>query len=462
MSALKKHPINTILFLLCIVINQLVIAGVEGDKIDQGVAEGGTAVVHTGTGDVEISITLEQYEQGLKRREAELTERLEKTRTQDSKLLKTQLNDIRKRSQYVKQSYQEHLKNLRKRIAKLESIRGQVPDDLLDKVQAAMAQGDMKQADELFKQLEGQAQGTYKAAAEAAFQRCQIARDDIRYQEALSHCKRAQQLVTDNTTYLFSVADLARKLGDYRLAKDNYEQVLANDLKTYGEEHLIVAQDRNNLGTVLCSLGEYRKAIGYYEQALASVLKSYGEGHPRVAALRNNLGSAWKLLGEYRKAIEYFEQTLTSILRTYGEGHSRVAILRNNIGLAWVQLEEYRKAIEYFDQALASVLKRYGEGHANVAELCINLGSAWDSLGEYRKAIGYYEQALKSYGEGHPYVVIVRNSLGSAWEALGESQKAISYYEQALKSAEEKLGPDHTMIKRIRQNLAEARKSATK
>lgn len=74
-------------------------------------------------------------------------------------------------------------------------------------------------ADNLFKQVEDQAQGPIRAAAEAAYQRCRIAQDDIRYQQAFSHCQRAQQLVPENTTYLSGVAELAYILGNYRLAK---------------------------------------------------------------------------------------------------------------------------------------------------------------------------------------------------------------------------------------------------
>ncbi len=201
MSGLNNRLKNRILLFLCIVTAQAGIAGVLGDKIDQDVAAGGTGVVHTGTGNVHIGITLEQYEQGLKRREAAVTQRLEKAHAQERKLLERQLNAIQQRLQDAGQSYQEHIKDLRKRIAQLESIRGVVPDDLLDQAQAALARGDSKQADKLFKQVEDQAQGPIKAAAEAAYQRCRLAQDDIRYQQAFSHCKRAQQLVPENTIY---------------------------------------------------------------------------------------------------------------------------------------------------------------------------------------------------------------------------------------------------------------------
>ncbi len=73
MSGLNKHLKSRILLFFCIVTAQAGIAGVLGDKIEQIVAEDGTRVVNIGPGDVHIGITLEQYEQSLKRRAADVT-----------------------------------------------------------------------------------------------------------------------------------------------------------------------------------------------------------------------------------------------------------------------------------------------------------------------------------------------------------------------------------------------------
>lgn len=325
-------------------------------------------VVHTGSGDahdVHIGLTLQQYEAGLKRQERDLETRFVRAQPNDRQHLKTQLHVIQGRLQDTKQSYQEYIEDLTNRIAQLESIRGQVSDELLNKTQRALADGDTQQVNQLLDQMESQTTLASRVTAEANYQRCQIAKHEIRYRQALTLCQRAVQLAPDRTDYMSDSADLAHALGEHEKAIELYEQALTIDLETYGEDHPNVAINRNNLGAAWDALGEYKKAIAYYEQALTSDLKIHGEDHPDVAIDRNNLGMAWYALDEYHKAIGYLEQALASDLKTYGADNLQVASYRNNLGSAWYALGEYQKANDYLEQALAGFQKVLGMNHPN-------------------------------------------------------------------------------------------------
>ena len=140
---------------------------------------------------MDIGITQAEYEKGLK---LEITAQLKEAHAIERILLERELNAVQQRLQDIQTSYQEHIKDLRKQIARLESLRGQVPDELLTKAQEALGRGDSKQADSLFKQVEEQTAPAVKVAAEAAYQRCQIARDDIQYRPAFTHCQRAKSI----------------------------------------------------------------------------------------------------------------------------------------------------------------------------------------------------------------------------------------------------------------------------
>lgn len=251
-------------------------------------------VQHKGQGDIhiQVGITLEQYEAGLKRREQEVTEELKQAHAEDRQILEKEKAEIKRRLADTEASYQNSVKELKERIARLETLRGQVPDKLLEQARDALAQGDRSQADELFARIEARNEAAAQATAEAAYQRNRIALDEIRYRGADAHARRAVRLAPENSLYLAGAGKLAQILGDYGAARDYHEQALASDLKTYGQDHPAVARDRNNLGAAWQSLGEYEKAIGYYEQALAVFERKLGPEHPYTQGVRGNLAAA--------------------------------------------------------------------------------------------------------------------------------------------------------------------------
>ncbi|MEJ2743820.1 MAG: tetratricopeptide repeat protein, partial [Gammaproteobacteria bacterium] len=212
-------------------------------------------------------ISFEQYKADLADKAKEIKALLiDQTRTEEqSKLLRAELAEVEQRRADEKASYEAYIKDLEERIARLDRLKGQVPDQLIEQAKAALAKGETKTADKLFAQVEENADPHIAAAAEAAYQRGKLAEDMIHYQDAYRHYERAAQLIPENSVYL------------------------------------------NAVGLLADTLGFYDKAIGYYEQALSSDLKTYGEDHPDVATGRNNLGSEWNAEGDYDKAIEYFE-----------------------------------------------------------------------------------------------------------------------------------------------------------
>ncbi len=409
-------------------------------------------------------ITLPEYEQGLKSREHDVTARLTTAHDAEKVVFNAELAEIKQQRENIEASYETYITQLETRITELKAMQQSHPllQEQLEQAIIALKQGDSKQADTLLANIEKDSEDTISTLAQVAFQRANIANNEIRYLDALTHLKRAAQLAPNNTTYLNMLGVIQFTLGQHQQAINSFELVLTSDLSNYDENYPEVAIDRNNLGCVWKALGEYQKAIELFELALTSNLSTYGENHPQVATDRNNLGSAWKALGGHQKAIELYQLALISDLATYGETHPKVAIERSNLGVAWKALGEYQKAIELYQLALTSHLATYGENHPQVATDRNNLGSIWEALGEYQKAIELFELALTSdlatYGENHPQVALYRNNLGSAWLGLGEYQKAIELYQLALITLKKTFGENHTHTKIATGNLANAKK----
>jgi len=59
----------------------------------------------------------------------------------------------------------------------------------------------------------------------------------IRYWSAYEHARQAARLAPENGLYLAGAGEFAQILGDYRAAKDYYEQALASGLNAYGGDH---------------------------------------------------------------------------------------------------------------------------------------------------------------------------------------------------------------------------------
>jgi len=158
----------------------------------------GNPVTHTGFGDshqgdriekqentyIHIGIRLEEYEAGLRRREQEVTQELEQAHEKDRRLLEAEKAEIERRLADTQASYQTHIEELQQRIVELQTIRGQVPEALLDEARATLAQGDRSRADSLFARIETENEVAVLATAEATYQRSQIAQDQVRYRTA--------------------------------------------------------------------------------------------------------------------------------------------------------------------------------------------------------------------------------------------------------------------------------------
>jgi len=160
-----------------------------------------------------IGVSFEQYKADLAEKEKEYRELLISATLSEKEKndYRTQFAAVERQRLDEQASYESHVKDLKERIARLDELSGQLPDKIIKEAKQALASGDNIQADQLFTQVEEQADPHIAAAAEAAYQRGKLAEDAINYNQAFLHYLRATQLVPSNTYYLNMVGLISER-----------------------------------------------------------------------------------------------------------------------------------------------------------------------------------------------------------------------------------------------------------
>jgi len=89
----------------------------------------------------------------------------------------------------------------------------------------------------------------------------------IRYWSAYEHARQAARLAPENGLYLAGAGEFAQILGDYRAAKDYYEQALASGLNAYGGDHPLILLPE--------LLGDERR----FRRLFCTPIERYGDEH---------------------------------------------------------------------------------------------------------------------------------------------------------------------------------------
>jgi tetratricopeptide (TPR) repeat protein len=249
---------------------------------------------------------------------------------------------------------------------------------------------------------------------------------------------------------------------EFAKVKAAFEQALAIDKEIHGPDDPTVAEDANNLGSLLKDQGDLQGAKAYFERALKINLKAYGPEDAKAAVSLNSLGIILKDLGDLEGAQMEFERALEINLEKYGPEHPEVAVNLNNLGYLLKDKGDMERAHLYFERALKINKAAYGANHPSVATNLNNLGIILKDKGDTERAQKYFERALKisvaSYGPNHPEVATNLDNLGYLMKDKGDAERARVYFERALSINEAAYGRDHPNVVSARKNLGSLKK----
>src|SRR6185436_18843366 len=142
--------------------------------------------------------------------------------------------------------------------------------------------------------------------------------------------------------------------GNYRAAETQLRQVLANQRKTLGEKHPVVAVTFNSLSRVLRDQRRYDEAAAALQDALAIARPSLGAEHPLVGIYSISLGAvhlarkdaaaAEPLLREGLRIRARAPGLVPSRRRTFAEDDWSLGSVKSLLGAALTSLHRYDEA----------------------------------------------------------------------------------------------------------------------
>ncbi|MBD2254771.1 tetratricopeptide repeat protein [Nostoc parmelioides] len=267
------------------------------------------------------------------------------------------------------------------------------------------------------------AQGLYKEAA-------------LCYQDYLSNAReRFGEDSLEVASSLNSLADVYKDLGHYDDAKIYYQQALNLTINRLGNNHLDVASIMNNLALLYSQQNkvndEERYNLSFYRQIDETYLEArnlfrkslkirkfhLSENHPIVAQSLNHLGTlyaglanySWRYYSYTKKAERLLQKAFDIRRNTLNTEHPDIAESLNNLAYLYTQMYRYSEAESLFFRALALNQRLLGETHPVVAHGLWNLGELYVAQYEYNRARHLFQQSLEilqnCLGNNHPFVI---------------------------------------------------------
>lgn len=250
---------------------------------------------------------------------------------------------------------------------------------------------------------------------------------------------------------------IAGERGEADKQLNYYREAYEIDKKIYGSDHLYIAEDLSNIGSILIYRSRYASAIRYLNEALGILNKLENRGGIYTLVLAN-LGDAYTRMDEYGKAYDFQVQALRNNIKIFGEHHidhkSIYASLARNLlkqNLLDSSLSYYKKALAFEDQLEQSNSSKLIFIWREIAFIYARKGDAKNALKYNSKAMRLAEKISNT----SEFAAILHNNLGLIHDHLGNEAEAEASLEKAIALFKEDEISSKTMMAFTFRNLAE-------
>lgn len=212
-----------------------------------------------------------------------------------------------------------------------------------------------------------------------------------------------------------------------------------------------------NLGALYGDLGDYGMAKQEYEIAIRLMEEKYPPGHRILAFARVNLGDNLTLIGDLDGARLLLDSSLEIYEQVYGPDDWHVADVLRHLGRVEDKSGNFDRADARYRRAL-EIVEPIDERKNALAKTLRDIGALRSNRGDLESSVAAYERALSVardvYGPDHFYTKDYATDLADTLVLLGRTADARPFIEKALEIEKNSVGMDHPATLRTRMSLA--------
>ena len=205
-------------------------------------------------------------------------------------------------------------------------------------------------------------------------------------------------------------------------------------------------------------LGAHRQSEVFHRAALAILDAAISPDADALAAVTHQLASALQNQGNYREAEIFHRRSLTIIEKDPGTDPVTLARALNNLASALVEIERSEEAQQLLERAQSMLSLPHRRPDPQLAEVIkVNLAESFRQQGRLSAAEPLYRATLERLAaadENDIFAANVRLGLALVLIARGSLAEGQNLYEKGLAVYERRLGQDHPIVKRYRDEHA--------
>jgi serine/threonine protein kinase len=248
------------------------------------------------------------------------------------------------------------------------------------------------------------------------------------------------------------------RMGHLNKALPLLERALDIGRRTFGSEHVRVAQSLNDLGVLQRQAGNIAASEPLLAESLAIRRRLLGSEDKDVAVTLVELARTLKDLGRMEESEAPTREALAIRKKIFGEEHRQTAVSKNELARLLWDRGDLAGAEHLYREALATNERVLGQDHPNTGATKGILATLLSAKGDSVSAEKLFRESLETdrrvFGQWHFEYATTLNNLALVVEAQGRVSEANGMFGEALRTASAQLAAEHPRVITITLNRA--------